>query len=459
MKQIFIENAPKRGKYIDWNEIKGMKFNFAYDDIDGELQIVDTYRKNNRTYVLVEYDGKQKEYVTYMFLKGSIGSLVGKNTSDYLYSIGDVLSTKSGNLKILKQTRDAKKNGTEKSYDYLCLNCGSKGHKTEGALKSKQGCSICGKRSCRVNKDINAVSTTHPHLLKNIVDENDANKLSFQSHKEIQVRCTHCKEETTMSMRRLVNMDGYECRACSSRTSYPERFMFNLLTQLNIDFLLEYSPKWAKNKRYDFYIPTLNTIIETHGSQHYCTKNRHYSWKTYEQEHENDLLKFDLSVINGIDNYVVLDCSQSEMEWIKKSIMNSKLPNLLGFLEKDIDWVECDKMSFDNRMIEINKLYMDGYSIAEISNKLKIHQNTCKRWLTRGNKLGMSDYDANKRVLNSRFSSKRVMCIETKEIYNSQGECAREMTKIFGKNFSTQSISLVCRGLMKHHKGYTFKHV
>ena len=41
--------------------------------------------------------------------------------------------------------------------------------------------------------------------------------------------------------------------------------MYNLLKQLDIKFTKEYSPHWASGRKYDFYIPDKNIIIEMDG--------------------------------------------------------------------------------------------------------------------------------------------------------------------------------------------------
>ncbi|MEM5599205.1 hypothetical protein AAHB53_28045 [Niallia circulans] len=56
---------------------------------------------------------------------------------------------------------------------------------------------------------------------------------------------------------------------CSDGFSIPEKFMFNLLDYLQVDFDYQKVFDWSLGKRYDFYIPMLNCIIETHGAQHY----------------------------------------------------------------------------------------------------------------------------------------------------------------------------------------------
>jgi len=64
--------------------------------------------------------------------------------------------------------------------------------------------------------------------------------------------------------------------------SYPERVITSLLKILDVDFAREQTFPWSTNvkddagnissKRYDFFIPSLSTIIEVHGAQHYIIK-------------------------------------------------------------------------------------------------------------------------------------------------------------------------------------------
>ena len=110
------------------------------------------------------------------------------------------------------------------------------------------------------------------------------------------------------------------------------------MKQLNIQFETEEVFDWAKNKRYDFYVPILNCIIEAHGMQHY----KDSSWSTVQFQQENDALKENLALSNGIVNYIQLDCRTSNMEYIKQSILSNGKMNELFDLMK-IDWDKIDK--------------------------------------------------------------------------------------------------------------------
>ena len=60
MRKMFIENLPRRhgrnGKEIDWKNTIGYKVKFVYDDIEGEVEIIDyenlhvKFLYNNKTY-------------------------------------------------------------------------------------------------------------------------------------------------------------------------------------------------------------------------------------------------------------------------------------------------------------------------------------------------------------------------------------------------------------------------
>ena len=47
--------------------------------------------------------------------------------------------------------------------------------------------------------------------------------------------------------------------------------------------------------------------------------------RTLEEEQENDELKKSLAIKNGIKDYLVIDCRESEMEFIKSNILKSQL--------------------------------------------------------------------------------------------------------------------------------------
>ena len=173
----------------------------------------------------------------------------------------------------------------------------------------------------------------------------------------------------------------------------PEKFMANILNQLNIMFISQYSTEWSNNKRYDFYIPIKNCIIETHGLQHY--EHRSFSKnnpKTLEDEQTNDKFKRELALSNGIKHYIELDCRKSELEWIKNSIMQSNLPNILDFKLEDVDWLRLHEDSYKNLILEVCNLWNEGKRIVEICKIAKKGDTTIRRYLVKGDEIGWSNY-------------------------------------------------------------------
>ena len=154
----------------------------------------------------------------------------------------------------------------------------------------------------------------------------------------IECICPLCKERKTYKSTRDFYKYGFVCQNCSSKISYPNRFIYKFLTQLGIEFETEKMFDWLGKKRYDFFIPSLSCVIEAHGQQHYTNS----LWSTVEEQHKNDMLKENLALSNGITNYIQLDCRKSSMKYIKQSILNNEKMGELFDLTK-IDWNKIDK--------------------------------------------------------------------------------------------------------------------
>jgi len=133
--------------------------------------------------------------------------------------------------------------------------------------------------------------------------------------------------------------------------SYPERIVNSLLTSLGIDFAQEYVFPWSvitnkqgkqiSAKRYDFFIPDLSTIIEVHGSQHYDGSFESLGGRTLAEEQENDRQKERLAKENGIKHYIVINALNSNLDYIKTSIMlNSELAAMIDL--SSINWNEIE---------------------------------------------------------------------------------------------------------------------
>ncbi len=94
----------------------------------------------------------------------------------------------------------------------------------------------------------------------------------------------------------MIPSNGFSCKRCGDGISYGEKFVYSMLCELNIDFITQLSHitfSWCEKYKYDFYIPSINTIVEVHGRQHYFDEE---SAKPLEKN-----TKFEFSIVTKND--------------------------------------------------------------------------------------------------------------------------------------------------------------
>ena len=200
--------------------------------------------------------------------------------------------------------------------------------------------------------------------------------------------------------------------------------MYEILKTLQIDFEREKVFNWSNNKQYDFYIPSLNCIIEMHGAQHYTY--------AFNQEAKvvqiNDIYKKNLAFNQGqIQHYIEVDCKESNCSYIYNNLCQEKLLIELGIL--NIDIIQCDKnvRKFNSLYKEISDLWKSGLTTTEISNQLKYSKNTIDKYLHQASKLGMVDYKG--RLDQNRKTKKTTIDLQTGKEYESILECSKAINK------------------------------
>ena len=145
------------------------------------------------------------------------------------------------------------------------------------------------------------------------------------------------------------------------------------------------------DRKYDFYFPKVSLIVETHGLQHYeeCSG----IMKSFKEQQENDKLKYEIAVNNGIQNYVVLDCRKSQIDWIKESVIKSDLDKILNINYSEVDWEECDQYAISNVVKMVCSDFDDEHLfINELSKKYHIHPETVKSYLKTGTTHGWCSF-------------------------------------------------------------------
>lgn len=466
IKKVNTEVLPKlksggnKGK-IDWINSVGCKIEFIYNDLTGYIEIIEYDKQKQR--VLVKYKNNMQNIKTGHLKKGAIGNLLGLINHQYFYNKGDVVEVSTGKVEILEQIliKDSQNYNT-RGYKYKCLNDGYIGTLSESKLKNKNGCSVCSNRL--IIKGINDVATTHPYLLDYFVNMEDAYKNSYGSDKEIPMHCPNCNFEKVYTINKLVKR-GFPCRKCGDGISYPEKFIFNLLDQLNINFDIQKVFEWSNNRQYDFYLPKINTIIEAHGLQHY---ENNYSFShdiKLTDIQKNDIYKHQLALEHDITNYIILDCSEWENNWIKNSIESSDLSKMFDLSE--INWSDCHMFACSSRVKEACNLWNEFSSDTKvISEKMKISRQTVIKYLKQGSKLNWCNYNPKKNMINNGRNNGMkgeipIMMYDKNNTFLGLFKSATELSKIsienFGIKLGQSPISAVCRGELSHYKGYKFK--
>lgn len=315
-----------------------------------------------------------------------------QKTKGYKYEVGSIVN----GLVITEQCYKQDKFGVKKkAYKYKCPVCGydcgeyyKKGvyHKEHMIMENNLGhgarCVVCSKNGFVVPL-INSIHALRPEIEIFLKNKEDAIKYAPKSDLKLECICPDCGREYIRSCFKITQY-GVPC-ICGDGFSYPEKFIFNALQQLKINFKPQY---YLNNSmfRYDFYLIDYNIILEVNGIQHYKQK-----WER--NEVENDAKKKEFAFLCGFteDNYLVLDCRESSLDFIKASILNSKLCSLFDF--NSIDFQKCVEFASNNLVKIACNLWNNGESVKNISQQLKLHKHTIISYLKQGNDIGWCEYN------------------------------------------------------------------
>ena len=504
-KQIFLENLTTynigtyKGK-INWRECIGKFVHFIYEDIEGNIEIVN-YQSKGQLLTIKYYD-TEYNILTSAFIKCYIGSIIGIITKEFKLEIGQRLQDDRRDITITDRKYVQEENidklgrksiANRKYYQYKCNVCGfecgehyKKGKYQEelwiieSSLLRKQasGCACCCNPSRIAVKGINDIATTHPNLIKYFAKIEDSYKYLYGSNEKILVKCIDCGSEKKIAINKLISK-GFSCPKCGDNIPYGEKIMFSVLEQLGIDFQTQLNKttfKWCQDYRYDFYF-NLNgedILTETHGNQHY---EKSFSTidgaKTLEEEIENDNIKKELALANCIksENYIVINCKESTLKWIRyndEGILNSKLAKLFDLSK--IDWLKAEEFALSSRVKEACELWNGNLDMTttDIGKLMKLSNDTVREYLKQGTLLGWNDYNAEIESEKTLFKKgdipNNIREVEifkdgiSKGKFPSSRELVRQYQKLFGIELSYKSISSVCLGKTKTHMGFTFKY-
>ena len=400
----------------------------------------------------------------------------------FKYKIGENIKDTKRNLIIIdKKSVKNEKGQNIKSYKYLCLTCGFNSEDyykageyeeefwiLENKLQQGHGCSCCNGKI--IAKGINDIATTHQNFIRYFVNIEDSYKNTYASNNKVLLKCIDCGFEKEMRIADFIKR-GMSCLKCDDKIPLCEKFMFSVLEQLDLIFQTQLSKttfEWCKDYRYDFYFELDNEkiLIETHGLQHYKQQGRKGA-RTVEEEQLNDKLKKELALKNGIkeENYIVIDCRESTLKWIKDNIINNtKITNKFDL--SNIDWLKCGEFALSNLVKVACGYKRDNpkLSTTEIGEIMKYSCVTIREWLKQGNELNWCNYDAEEEVSktsskNGKLRSIPIMCLNTSKIFESATEVERQSEELFGVKISRKYVSKICKGEKNDYKGFKFIYV
>lgn len=268
----------------------------------------------------------------------------------------------------------------------------------------------------------------------------------------------------------VFNNYGFSCHECSDGISYPNKFMFNLLKQLKIDFKTEYSPYYLSGKRSDFYIPTMHLIIEMDGKLGHKDGMMHSKSKiTLEESIKTDEWKTKQHLSNNIRT-IRINAFESSLQYIKNNILNSDLNTIFDL--SHINWEKIDEYctkTLIKEVCEYWKTHNDINNEKLTTNDLAIVFNTSSgtiaRYLCKGRKHKWCNYDPNKEIkkcLEKGRQGKQVEIFKEGKslgVFKNCHELERKSEELFGIYLNYSNICAVCRGKRKSHKGFTFKYI
>ena len=342
-----------------------------------------------------------------------------------------------------------------KSYheDFL-ISC----NKMNRSLKSgNYGCPYCVNQKVH---PLDSVATRFPHIKELVIDDIDLYNIPPNSEIRVKCKCPKCGflQRKTKSIYSLAH-HPFCCELCSDGISYPNKFMCNVLLQLNIDFITEYHPNWIENRYYDFYIPSLNLIIEMDGGMGHGVETK---FQKAEEGIEIDKIKDSKALEQGL-KVIRIDCDYDQVCNRFNYIKNNTIKQLNSYLDlSSINWILVNDKSTKSYVLETWDLWNEGMGTIEISQKLNISSTTVSNYLKEGDKIGKVKYDGKQHRVEqckkknsgrNAYNSKSVICLTTKRIFLSITEASR-----FYNNVNRTSIIRCCKGCGINGRGNKVKY-
>ena len=248
------------------------------------------------------------------------------------------------------------------------------------------------------------------------------------SNQFVDFKCPNCGYLINKKISYVTRYNELSCPICGDGYSYPNKFIYNCLLQVEniFDFLQrEYHPKWCtflhkgqrKTGKYDIYF-SLN------GKSYICEMDGGIG----HGNREMGMTKEDALFIDGEKdrlakehnvNIIRIDCNYTgsdRYDFIKNNIINSALSNVIDFSK--IDFLKANTEAQSSLLIKACKFWNQGYTSGEIATLINVSNSTVSNYLKLGSKYGIcNDYSLDKS--RCRSHGKSIICLNTGKIFNS----------------------------------------
>ena len=312
--------------------------------------------------------------------------------------------------------------------NYRCKQCGFVDHSRADALYKYRPCRNCEGNGW-ITYGVNDFYTLRPDIAKYMEDQELAHKIGSNYKEYVWFICPDCgirfKQKPTNAVK-----CGLSCPACSSGRSYPNKFMFNILKSVGIDFINEFSDSWTEGYLYDFMFEVRDNkyLIEMDGAFHF--RDNPKSGTSIEDALLRDENKNKLAKVNRYD-IIHVDCNYMNIneryEYVKNNILSSKLSELIDFSMVNFDF--CDVLSQKSDFIRICEIYDSGvHDIDKIREIIGLSCTSIIAHLKHSEEIGCSTYnhidairERNEFRKNkvAKSNGQLLYCIETNEIFYS----------------------------------------
>lgn len=312
-------------------------------------------------------------------------------------------------------------------------------------VNSGTKCPICTNRI--IVKGVNDINTTNLKLAKLMLKEQDRFTLAENSGVRVDWICPDCKNIIENRSPNYIRKNGLYCQYCGDGLSYPNKFFTEMFTQLSgqiKNYIREYSPPWAGNRRYDNYfeIDNYKYIVEVdaglgHGKKVY-TNYKYSSEETeyFDKQKENLALHHDISIFR-----IDVESARHNLIAIRDVVLSSYISSLLDL--SNVNWEKCHRVASTSKMLTAVQIYNNGTtSPFKIGKLIGASSSSVTRYLRAGNLYGMCEFTV--KISARRAKGKKVICLNNGKIFETLSDAACWL----GYNEST-CICACCRGKVK----------